>query len=133
MAPDPSALLARIRLTTPIIGLYDAPDPQAFAPGGRRQHRRECVAILLSVGDDRDPPRTQGARHLRQRPRLRVLGGDDPGIVAGAARVVACWFAGSSAGAVCVRPTRVLDGLSIASGPSAAPFAIGMSYSRTPS
>jgi hypothetical protein len=30
--PDPSALLARLRLTTPIIGLYDAPDPRAFAP-----------------------------------------------------------------------------------------------------
>lgn len=32
MRPDPSTLLARLRLATPIIGLYDAPDPNAFAP-----------------------------------------------------------------------------------------------------
>jgi hypothetical protein len=29
---DPSTLLAKLRLAAPIIGLYDAPDPQAFAP-----------------------------------------------------------------------------------------------------
>ncbi len=32
MRPDPSALLTRLRTTTPIIGLYDAPEPEAFAP-----------------------------------------------------------------------------------------------------
>jgi len=32
LQPDPSTLLAKLRLATPVIGLYDAPDPQAFAP-----------------------------------------------------------------------------------------------------
>src|SRR4030067_516334 len=30
--PDPTTLIAKLRLTTPIVGLYDAPDPQPFAP-----------------------------------------------------------------------------------------------------
>ena len=30
--PDPTALLAALDLRTPLIGLYDAPDPEAFAP-----------------------------------------------------------------------------------------------------
>jgi hypothetical protein len=30
--PDPSTLLAKLHLRTPIIGLYDVHDPQAFAP-----------------------------------------------------------------------------------------------------
>lgn len=30
--PDPSALIVELDLTTPVIGLYDAPDPDAFAP-----------------------------------------------------------------------------------------------------
>jgi hypothetical protein len=30
--PDPSTLLAALDLRTPLIGLYDAPEPQAFAP-----------------------------------------------------------------------------------------------------
>jgi hypothetical protein len=30
--PDPSRLLAALDLTTPLIGLYDAPDSEAFAP-----------------------------------------------------------------------------------------------------
>lgn len=32
MQPDPATLIAKLRLAAPIIGLYDAPDPQAFAP-----------------------------------------------------------------------------------------------------
>jgi hypothetical protein len=32
LQPDPSTLLAKLRLATPVVGLYDAPDPQAFAP-----------------------------------------------------------------------------------------------------
>jgi hypothetical protein len=32
LQPDPSTLLAKLRLATPIIGLYEAPDPQVFAP-----------------------------------------------------------------------------------------------------
>jgi len=31
-APDPSVLLAALDLQTPLIGLYDAPNPEAFAP-----------------------------------------------------------------------------------------------------
>lgn len=31
-APDPSALIAALDLETPLIGLYDAPDPAVFAP-----------------------------------------------------------------------------------------------------
>jgi hypothetical protein len=30
--PDASALLAALDLTTPLVGLYDAPDPEPFAP-----------------------------------------------------------------------------------------------------
>ena len=30
--PDPRALLAALDLATPLIGLYDAPEPEAFAP-----------------------------------------------------------------------------------------------------
>ena len=30
--PDPSRLLRELDLQTPLIGLYDAPDPEAFAP-----------------------------------------------------------------------------------------------------
>ena len=30
--PDPSRLLAALDLETPLIGVYDAPDPEAFAP-----------------------------------------------------------------------------------------------------
>jgi hypothetical protein len=32
MQPDPSELTKRIDLTIPLVGLYDAPDPTAFAP-----------------------------------------------------------------------------------------------------
>lgn len=32
MLPDPSFLLQKMALTTPLIGLYDAPEPAAFAP-----------------------------------------------------------------------------------------------------
>ena len=31
-AHDPSRLLSELDLHTPLIGLYDAPDPEAFAP-----------------------------------------------------------------------------------------------------
>ncbi len=31
-SPDPSSLLAALDLQTPLVGLYDAPDPDAFAP-----------------------------------------------------------------------------------------------------
>lgn len=32
MQPDPERLIDRLGLTTPLIGLYDAPDPSAFEP-----------------------------------------------------------------------------------------------------
>ena len=32
MGPDPTRLLNKIGLTTPLIGFYDAPDPSPFAP-----------------------------------------------------------------------------------------------------
>jgi len=44
--PDPSFLLDKLNVTIPLTGLYDAPDPAAFAPlveprtGGKHG---ECV------------------------------------------------------------------------------------------
>ena len=32
MQPDPTNLIERIGLTTPLIGFYDSPDPAPFAP-----------------------------------------------------------------------------------------------------
>ncbi len=46
MSPDPSRILATLSITTPVIGLYDAPDPRPFAPlvePGARQ----CVFASL--------------------------------------------------------------------------------------
>ena len=46
MQPDPSPILDRLSIGTPLIGLYDAPDPGAFAPliePGARQ----CVFASL--------------------------------------------------------------------------------------
>jgi hypothetical protein len=44
--PDPSALLAALDLSIPLIGLYDAPDPQAFGPlvePTRGARRGQCL------------------------------------------------------------------------------------------
>ncbi len=44
--PDPSALAAQLDLTTPLIGLYDAPRPDDFAPvvtPGKTAKRGPCV------------------------------------------------------------------------------------------
>lgn len=44
MTPDPSTLLERMGLRTPLIGLYDAPDPAPFAPLVQpAADRRDCV------------------------------------------------------------------------------------------
>ncbi len=46
MQPDPSTILARLSITEPLIGFYDAPDPAPFeplvVPGGR-----QCVFASL--------------------------------------------------------------------------------------
>jgi hypothetical protein len=46
--PDPSRLLRELDLHTPVIGLYDAPDPEAFAPlvrpaAGQARGRGACL------------------------------------------------------------------------------------------
>ena len=46
MQPDPSFLLDKLNITIPLIGLYDAPDPAAFAPlveSKSDAKRGECV------------------------------------------------------------------------------------------
>jgi hypothetical protein len=44
MQPDPTSLLERIGLTTPLIGLYDSPDPSPFAPLVKpKPAERRCV------------------------------------------------------------------------------------------
>jgi hypothetical protein len=44
MPPDPTNLLKRIDLTTPLIGFYDAPDASPFAPTVESDSKqRECV------------------------------------------------------------------------------------------
>ena len=73
--PDPSRLLARARpRARRSIGLYDAPDPEAFAPlvaadGGRRP-RAVPVPLLPPLGEGRDA--APHGRQLRLR-RLRPL------------------------------------------------------------
>ena len=32
MPPDPTRLCEILRIETPLVGFYDAPDPEAFAP-----------------------------------------------------------------------------------------------------
>ena len=44
MAPDPRRLLESIGLTTPLVGLYDAPDPEPFQPlVAPPRGRRSCI------------------------------------------------------------------------------------------
>jgi hypothetical protein len=43
MQPDPTAILEKLNIREPVIGLYDAPDPAAFAPLVEPGGPRECV------------------------------------------------------------------------------------------
>jgi hypothetical protein len=44
MQPNPTRLLEKAGLTTPLIGFYDAPDPEPFAPlVGPAEGKRACV------------------------------------------------------------------------------------------
>lgn len=47
MPPDPSYLLEKAGITTPLIGMYDAPDPEAFAPlVAPRPGRWACIYMF---------------------------------------------------------------------------------------
>jgi hypothetical protein len=43
MQPDPTAILEKLTIREPLIGLYDAPDPAPFAPLVEPRAPRECV------------------------------------------------------------------------------------------
>ncbi len=43
MQPDPTAILMTLSITEPLIGLYDAPDPEPFAPLIEPAGAEECV------------------------------------------------------------------------------------------
>jgi len=44
VAPDPSYLLEQLRITLPVIGIYDAPDAAPFAPTSRPgENERTCI------------------------------------------------------------------------------------------
>ena len=64
MQPDPSTILAALNIREPVVGLYDARDPAAFAPLVEPRTQRQCVFATFYVNADQLAVLVTGASYF---------------------------------------------------------------------